>query len=376
MHILMDCRGLGNQIDGIGQYTNGIIRNLPDCQDTFFTLIINKSLNSSLPQANNIKYIASSIERYRFSENSEVQAIIRRISPDLYFNTSPYVPGRLECPSFFVLHDLLNITFKGHFSGMSAIKRCLARLYFRYVTSKSIRLAKGVITVSDYSKKKIIKYYNISPEAIKVVYEAADSSYNPIDHQPALDSFRSKHGLPEHFMLHVGNLKPYKNISNILFAFREFKTNFPDSDLKLVFTNKAGRGYTTTLELIKKLQLEGHVILFDYFVPAEMPFLYHLSKGLFFPSLEEGFGLPIIEAMCCKTPVVTSLGTATEEISNGQAFLVDPTSIQSLVKGIKYLENRQATPVMIEKAYAYAKSLSWRKTTDEIINHLRSSVTT
>jgi glycosyltransferase involved in cell wall biosynthesis len=367
MHVFIDARGLENKIDGIGQFTLQIITRLPAAGGYCFSVLLRDDIQVQLPSAPNITYIKTEIPRFSIGEGLKMASLVAAAKPDLYFNTSPYIPAHFGCKCIMMLYDLLSTHFKGHFKGMGPIKEFLARRYFRRQTRQSIANADHIITISDYSKKKILSRYHINESALTVVYGGVDKHYNFSVDEDKKREFLSTHGLEGAFFLHVGNLKPYKNIANIIKAYDWFARKYPESKIRFVFTCNQGRGYDDAVRRIRSLKLNEKITMIGYLDAQEMPVLYTSSLGLFLPSLEEGEGLPVLEAMCCKTPVVTSRGTATEEIAGGHAFLVDPHVIPSLVEGLEYLAFTPKEADKIDKAYAHAKEFTWHKTVDNIM---------
>jgi glycosyltransferase involved in cell wall biosynthesis len=377
MNIFIDARGLENRIDGIGQFTLQILNRLPYYDKAYYSVLIRDDLHKVLltgshilPSAPHINYIKTEVRRFSIGEGHKLNSLIKQLKPNLYFNTSPYISGNFSCMRLMILYDLLSTHFKGHFRGMGLFKEFLARRYFRYQTRKSIRRADGIITISNHSKKNIGSHYRVDGSRISVVYGGVDKQYDfPID-EGKKQEFMSKYNLGGKYFLHVGNLKPYKNITGIIKAYDYFVRKYPESNIRFVFTCNHGRGHDDAIRLIRSLQLDEKITMIGYLDAQDMPILYTSSLGLFLPSLEEGEGLPVLEAMCCKTPVVTSRGTATEEIAGGHAFLVDPHSIPSLVEGLEYLAFTQKDPDKINKAYAHAKEFTWDKAVDSIMQLL------
>jgi glycosyltransferase involved in cell wall biosynthesis len=370
MHVFIDARGLENKVDGIGQFTLQILNELPHKTDVSFSVLVRDDLRSGLPSAPHINYIKSAVRRFSIGEGFKLTSLIKRLKPTLYFNTSPYIPGNFGCKRMMMLYDLLSTHFKGHFRGLGFFKEFLALRYFRHQTKKSIQRAHGIITISNYSKNTICSHYKVRNSRISVVYGGVDRQYDFLIDESKKREFINKHDLRGNYFLHVGNLKPYKNIANIITAYGCFVRKHPESDIRFVFTCNHGRGYDDALQKVRSLGLDEKITMIGYLDAQDMPVLYASSLGLFFPSLEEGEGLPVLEAMCCKTPVVTSRGTATEEIAGGNAFLVDPNLIPSLVEGLEYLAFARKDGVMIDKAYTHAKKFTWDKTVDSIIQIL------
>jgi|GEM_PF-5670526 glycosyltransferase involved in cell wall biosynthesis len=369
MHIFIDARGLENRIDGIGQFAVNILSRLPAYGNTRFTVLVRDDLKCELPTARHIAYIRTPTRRFTIGEAGKIRSLVSTIGPDLYFNLSSYIPDKIPCPSCMMLYDLLSTHFKGHFQGMGAVKGFLARRYFRYRVKNSIVRARKIITISNYSRDQICSRYRVSPSKILVVYGGVDARYCANGDRDK-QNFIAETGLKEKFFLHVGNLKPYKNIKNIIRSYAAFAQKYPASDIGFAFTGSRGRGYREAVRMISSLKLGDKVKLLDYVDKSKMPLLYGSSTGLFFPSKEEGFGLPVLEAMCCRTPVVTSRGTATEEIAGGHAFLVEPRSTGSLLTGLEYLAFAEKDARKIDAAFGYAKSFTWDKAVDAIITAL------
>jgi glycosyltransferase involved in cell wall biosynthesis len=367
MHVFIDARGLENKVDGIGQFTLQIINRLPDYALHLFSVLIRDDLRLVPPSANHLNYVRTGIRRFSLGEGLALAPLVSSVNPDLYFNTSPYIAAKFHCKRIMMLYDLLSTHFKGHFKGMGSFKGFCARRYFRYQTRKSITNADGIITISNYSRNKICTHYDLAESMIDVVYGGVDNQYDFRPDDNKRRDFAKRHNLVRKFFLHVGNLKPYKNIDNIIRAFDCFVKKHPQALIDLVFTGNRGRGYDDAVNLIASLNLGDRIKMLGYLDTTDLPLLYSSSSGLFFPSLEEGEGLPVLEAMCCKTPVVTSIGTATEEIAAGHAFLVDPKSTDSLVQGLEHLAFSQKDPDSIDKAYRHAKEFTWGKTVASIL---------
>ena len=367
MHIFIDARGLENNVDGIGQFCLQILNRLSQFSDTLFSVLIRDDLQEALQTAHNITYIKTGIRRFTIGEGFMIKRLVVAARPDLYINISPYLCGKFPCRKYLIIHDLLSTHFKGHFKGMGFIKEFLASLYFRHTTAESIAQADGIITVSQHSKRKIGAYYKTGSLKIGVVYGGVDEQFEQCLDNIKKQEFIQKHGLSRDFFLHVGNLKPYKNITNIIKAYDCFVKKHPEDRRELVLTGNRGRGYACAMNLVDSLKLRNRIKILGYIDAREMPLLYSISCGLFFPSIEEGGGLPVLEAMRCKTPVVTSQGTATEELAGGHAFLVNPQSIASLVDGLEHLAFSVKDVNKINTAYAHAAEFTWDKTAHNIM---------
>lgn len=372
MDIVIDARGIENNIDGIGRFTLNILKNLKTYNDFHFHVIILNHLKIKLPKSDNISYIRLNAHRFSLFEIISIPKIVNKISPDIYLNTSPYILFGINSKCIFVVHDLMACNFKPFFANSSFFKRIFARQYFRTLMKISLKKATRVITMSKFTANEIVKYYKYNNSQIDIVHEASEFKFEKDITEKDKKKVQKELGLPEKYFLHVGNLKPYKNITNILIAYHRFlQKKESNYNIKFIFTgNKTSRGYKNFIAIKEKFNLNKQTILLENIENSKIPLLYNLSLGLFFPSIMEGFGLPILEAMACKTPVVTSKNIPTEQVAGGHAFLVDSYSIDSLAEGLEHLASIKDLN-KIKAAFTYALSFSWEKTTELIIKSFR-----
>lgn len=198
---------------------------------------------------------------------------------------------------------------------------------------ESARKADHIITVSEHSKKDIIQLYGISSEKITVTYEGAGEQFVQLDKEKSRERVASKFGIDDAFILYVGRLQARKNLARLVQAYANVrKAGFPH---KLVFVGKQDSLFAPVLSRIRDMRLGQDVALLGYVDSTDLPALYNAADIFVYPSLYEGFGLPVMEAMACGTPVVTSLGCCLEEIAEGAAMLVDPLDELSIANAMK-----------------------------------------
>lgn len=248
-------------------------------------------------------------------------------------------------PYIFTVHDLNHIDRPENSSVMK-------RLYYRLIMRRACIKAHRVLTVSEFSRNRIATWAGIDIDKVVNVGNGVDESYHP--HVTPWDpGYR--------YFLCVSNRKAHKNELRVLEA---FSLSEIDTDIRLVFT---GNENESTRLKIEALNLSERVI-FSGRVPEEnLPSLYTGSLALLFPSLYEGFGLPVIEAMACGIPVLTSNTTCLPEIAGDAAILVDPESVSEMVKGIRELfYNQKLRMQMRDKGFVQARKFSWDKTAEKV----------
>jgi len=264
---------------------------------------------------------------------------------DVFFSPGYNTPLFCRSPFVFTIHDLSHIY-------CSEISSPLLRVYYATVMKRACRRAARILTVSDFTRKQIIDWSGASPEKVVRVGCAVDTAY-----QPNGDSY----GLPFAYFLSVSNRKPHKNEFRIVDAFAKAGL---DAQIHLVFT---GEPVADLLRVIEAHQLHARVDFLGIVPEAKLPSLYRGAKALIFPSLYEGFGLPILEAMACGTPVVTANTTAMPEVAGDAALLVDPTSVEQIASAMKQLvSNTSLQRRLREIGPTRAAQFSWGDTISRV----------
>jgi glycosyltransferase involved in cell wall biosynthesis len=243
------------------------------------------------------------------------------------FHTSYYPVPKVRQRVVLTVNDLRYLTFPETYSR--------SRLWFlRYAVPRAIARADVVFAISEFTKSEICNAYRVDPEKVVVTPVARDKAFKPISNRQVLESVRQKYSLPERFLLCVGHLEPRKNIPRIVEAFQQVQAR-GWNDLFLVVVGRPSLRWQEIMRSIGDSDL-GDKIRFTGFVEDEdMAGFYNLAEMLVFPSLHEGFGIPLVEAMGCGLPVVTSDTTALAEVADGAAVLVNPRSTEAIADGIE-----------------------------------------
>ena len=244
------------------------------------------------------------------------------------------------------------------------------RLYLGTFTPPSLRRADRVITISEDARRDVIELCGVAPERVTAILLAADERFCPS--APAeVEAFRAQHGLPERFVLYQGTLQPRKNVETLVRAYALLRNQGSD-DHCLVLAGPRGWQYEPIFELIRELGLEGSVT-FPGFVPDdELPLWYSSATVFAFPSRYEGFGLPLLEAMACGTPVVSSNASSLPEVVGDAGLLVDPADVEGLCSALRrLLEDGTLRQALSSAGQARAQTFSWRRTASETVRVYR-----
>jgi glycosyltransferase involved in cell wall biosynthesis len=291
-------------------------------------------------------------------------------SPDLLFVPSHVLPLIHPRRSVVTVHDL----GYHHYPEAHTV---FQNVYLRWSTRHNARAATCVVADSEATRRDLMHYYRIPEERIRVVYPGRDESLRPIVDPMALTRMRARYGLSDSYLLYVGTLHPRKNLVRLVQAFAlTLRSSFsmPESlpsDLQLVLAGQKGRLYDELFAQVRKLGLTDRVVLAGYVPDADLPALLSGALAFVFPSLYEGFGLPILEAMACATPVVCSNVSSLPEVAGDAALLVEPLDTQSLAEAIhRIVTDKDLRRTLVERGFRQIRVFSWRRCAREILQIL------
>lgn len=250
------------------------------------------------------------------------------------------------------------------------------RRWLELTVKKSCKRADRIITISDFSKSEIIKYLQVPEDKIVVMPMGVDSNlfHNKYSNQQ-VQKIKDKYNINGQYFLYLGTLEPRKNIERIIEAYSNLvKRNCIMEIPKLVLAGKKGWMYDTIFKKVKQLNLEDNVIFTGYVLEKEAPILMCGAKSFIFTSLYEGFGMPVIEAMSCGTPVITSNTTSLNEISGNAAIKVNPFNTNEITNALeKILFNEELLRECRNKGLEHASKYTWKEAA-EILNKVYSEL--
>jgi glycosyltransferase involved in cell wall biosynthesis len=263
---------------------------------------------------------------------------------DLFFSPGYNSPLFCSSPFVFTIHDLSHVYCPENSSP-------LIRLYYVTVLKRACHLAARILTVSEFTRTKIVEWSGVPAEKVFNVGCGIDSRYHPAD-----DSY----GLPFPYLLCVSNRKRHKNEFRVVEAFSRAGL----AGTSLVFT---GEPMPEIADCIERHHVTSRVHFAGVIPEAKLPSLYRGAQALVFPSLYEGFGLPVLEAMACGIPVVTGNITAMPEVAGGAALLVDPASVEQIAAAMRQIvSDASLRRELREKGLARAAQFSWAITTARV----------
>lgn len=284
----------------------------------------------------------------------KVPLLLKKYKADVFVSCDGFASLRTKVPQCLVVHDLSFLHFPGF------IKKSHLFFYKKY-TPAFLKKAKTIATVSLFSKNDIIAQYKTDPDKIQVVYSAAKTIFHPLP-QNEKDETRKKYTNGKNYFIYIGAIHPRKNLIHLLKAFSIFKKR-QQSDWKLVLAGRLAWKYHHFLESLKTYKYRDDVVLAGYLEEKELVQLAGSAYALVYPSLWEGFGVPVLEAMRCQVPVITSSHSAMQEIAGHAALYADPSSPQDIGDKMMLLyKDESLRDQLIEKGAIQEPQYSWDRT--------------
>ncbi|MEA3317874.1 MAG: glycosyltransferase family 1 protein, partial [Bacteroidota bacterium] len=287
-----------------------------------------------------------------------ITRILKKINADIFISTDGYISLSTKIPTFNVIHDINFIHYPKNIP-------FILRKYYNYFFPKFAKKSSQIATVSEYSKNDIVKNFNIDKSKIDVVYNGANTIFKPISENEKIE-FKNKYSSGKDYFLFVGALNPRKNITNLLKAFDLFKKE-TDSEIKLIIVGEKMFKTKTISRTYKNMTCKNEVIFSGRMSPSELKKAYGAALALSFVPYFEGFGIPIIEAMNCNTPVITSNVTSMPEIGKDAVLQTNPFSVEEIKNAlIKIYSDGNLRNKLITKGQKRKNDFTWDKTANKL----------
>jgi glycosyltransferase involved in cell wall biosynthesis len=281
---------------------------------------------------------------------------------DLHFSPSYFLPLVKVCPSVVVVHD---ITFKVHPEWFIKDRR----FRFDQLFWREVKRAEGIITVSEHSKGDIVRILGVEPSRVTVIPEAADEYFRPVKDEDRLVEVRNRYGLSRGFLFTAGAIHTRRNLERLIQASAEASRRL-DSELELLILGMPAP-FSPPVDIAgtaRRCGMEDRIVQVDFVSDSDLLLLYNACGLFVYPSLYEGFGLPVIEAMACGTPVACSNVTSLPEVAGDAVVYFDPTKVEEIADAIVRIVSDGAFQEELREAgMARASSFSWRRAAQETL---------
>jgi len=288
-----------------------------------------------------------------------LEFLLKRSKPDVFLSPTHYLPIFSPYRSLISILDVSYLHFPQLFKSSDLNQ-------LRNWTKFSLKKARGVFTISQASKDDIIKEYGVPGYKIAITYPGVKAGLKVDLDRLNMEDLKKKYAIKKDFVLYVGTLQPRKNVIRLIEAFSKLK-----NDVELVIVGRKGWLYEEILEAPKKYKIENKVKFLESVPDEDLPSFYENALCFVLPSLYEGFGLPVLEAMKYGCPVIASNVSSLPEAGGDAALYVDPENVDDIAKNLKLLiEDKILREKLVKKGYEQVKKFSWEKTAKETLNVL------
>lgn len=347
---------------GVSVYTLNLLRyfNKSANKDIQFNIYLKNRPSSDLPRENSFYRYREIKGGFLWSQIFLPFALAKNKINNVFFSPAHYIPRYSPVPTVVTIHDLAYLYYPNDFKKKDYIQ---LKYWSKFAIEKSLK----IIAVSNTTKKDIVKNYGVSKAKISVVYNGYEKTIK-------YDISNFKYESKEHpFILYVGTLQPRKNLEVLLEAFSKFKQLYPEYEL--ILAGKKGWLYESIFDKVTDLNLEGEVFFTDFITDKQLMFLYENAFCFVLPSLYEGFGIPLLEAMSFDCPVISSYASSLPEIGGSACLYFDPKNSYDLVDKLKRLKDDPDLRVdLIRKGKKRIKEFSWNKCAQQTLEVIKGSV--
>lgn len=369
MRIGINARYLQSTRSGIAQYLYYILLNLKAVdKNNEYVLFLgsHKSVSDDIINfgfINDVSKLSTTNQILKIAwQHFYLPCRIKNLRIDVFHEPTFIAPFFKQCPTVITVHDVAYKLLPDCFTFRN-------RLYLEQLMQRSIDTSDMVIAISENTKKDIMLNYKIKEEKIKVVYGAADEAFHPLTESREEKSaqIKAKYGITDNFILTVSLISPRKNMVNLIRAFKKLKQK-DKINYQLVIVGKKGWLFKEVFEEAAASGYEKDIIFCDFVPRDDLVMLYNATDVFVYPSLYEGFGLPLVEAMACDCPVVASNLSSIPEVCFGAALLINPHDPVEIADAIfRILTDSPLRKALVEKGRRRVGMFSWKRAAEETI---------
>lgn len=366
MRIAVNTRFLiKDRLEGIGRFTFETLRRLvvshPEVE---FIFCFDRKFDPEFIFASNVKGVVVYPQArhpflYYIWFQYSLTKVLEREKVDLLLSPDGFIPLNSKVKTLSVVHD---IAFEHFANGVD----WLHQVYYKYFFPKFAQQCDRIITVSKFSKADLVKTYRLNPNKVDVIYNGISSAFKQTEK-------RLKEKIP--YFIYIGAIHPRKNVLNLLKAFEAFKMQNPEFNHQLLLVGRKSWQLKAIIKFFKGMNFKRDVLFNKNVNDEDLNLLINNATALVYPSFFEGFGLPVIEGFSCGVPVITSQGTAMEEIAQGAAHLFDPESVEELtLKLYEQASGESKNQQKIELGLRLAQQYNWDYTAEQIWGSILKTV--
>lgn len=361
------------QKHGMDRVAVELIKNLQqiDKKNEYFIFVKPDIDDQVISETENFKIVEIPNGPYPLWEQFHLPRRAKKLGCDLLHCTSNTAPLSMEIPLITTVHDIIYLENKasGVLTNGGSMYQKFGNVYRRFLVPKVVDKSENVITVSNFEKENMTRYFGSKiSDKLQTIHNGVSTHFKCEIEPSKYDIVKRMYGLPDHYIFFLGSKDPRKNTERVIRTFMKFKQQFK-SPHQLVMLNYSDNDLTTLLRSIDQDQMRDQIILPGYVKDEDLPYMYGLADVFLFPSLREGFGIPIIEAMSCGVPVITSNTSSMPEVAGDAAHLVDPHNEEDILKAlVKIITDSEYSESLIKKGRLQSSKFSWESMAEKVLD--------
>lgn len=354
-----------------------LIRNLQsiDTENEYVLFIKPDDDDSVLNETPNFKIVRLKGGFYPFWEQIALPRAAKKQGCQLLHCTSNTAPIFTSIPLVVTLHDIIYMesSYAKILRGTGTPYQKFGNVYRKMFVPRIIKKSDKIITVSHFEKNRIGQFFGIANDIkLEAVYNGVSEHFRPVTDQQELQRVKGKYHLPDRYFFFLGNTDPKKNTKGTLKAFSDFLKQTGD-DIQMVMLDYERLALEALLVEIGDKELINKIILTGYVVNTDLPAIYCQCELFLYPSLRESFGIPMLEAMACGVPVITSNTSSMPEVAGNAAYIIDPYKPEEITAAmIKILSDKNLKDDLISKGFVQSAKFSWKAMAQHVLKIYRN----
>jgi len=368
MRIGIDGRYVQDHFPGIGRYTYSLIGGLaPLAAEDTLVVLHNPTLPNSrydlaaLARYPNVELVRMDVPTFSLAEQLRLPSLISHLSCDVFHSPYYVKPYRLPAPSILTLYDVIPARYPAYYPWPE-------RWLIRWLQRLALRTAAHCIAISETTRADFVREYGVAPQHITAIPLAADARFRPVE-PAAIAAMRQRYALPPDYVLYLGINKPHKNLVRLIEAWSKSQIDtsahqhIASRRSQLILAGREDPRYFQARQRAQELGLEEGVRFLGDVGEADLPALYSGAIAFVFPSLYEGFGLPVLEAMACGVAVACSRSSSLPEIVGEAALTFNPTDVEALAAALhRLLSDSELRADLRQRGLERAQHFTWSET--------------
>lgn len=306
-----------------------------DSKNEYYIFVNNVEDKAALQETANCKIVHLKESSYPVWEQVHLPKAVNEYKLDLLHCTSNTAPISLKVPLIITLHDIIYLE-KWNFT-QGTTYQIIGNLYRRWNIPKVVKKAKHIITVSEFEKQRIASYFKLTDKQVSAVYNGVGAHFKRVTDEAELKRTKQAYNLPDNFIFYLGNTDPKKNVIGVLKALSILKSK-GQLKSKLLMLDIDRDYLMTTMKQIGDVSLMDDIVFSGYVPNKDLPAIYSQAQLFLYPSLRESFGIPLLEAMACGVPTITSNTSSMPEVAGAASVLINPFNPEEIAEAMLNLQ--------------------------------------